>query len=114
MCLGRIRAIAGKLGHKPTAPFNRAKAEPPAYAAEEIYGIFESDGMRAYDVKEVIARVVDGGKFDEYKAEYGKTVVCGLARIGGFAVGVVANQAVPAQATDPRSCAKSGGFCRGL
>ena len=112
ICLERIRSVAGKLGHKPGAPFNRTKAEPPAYAAEEIYGIFEADGMRTYDVKEIIARVVDGGKFDEYKAEYGKTVVCGLARIGGFAVGIVANQAVPAQQTDPSSGAKRVEFGR--
>jgi len=112
ICLERIRSVASKLGHKPGAPFNRTKAEPPAYAAEEIYGIFEADGMRPYDVKEIIARVVDGGKFDEYKAEYGKTVVCGLARIGGFAVGIVANQASPAQQTDPTSGAKRVEFGR--
>jgi 3-methylcrotonyl-CoA carboxylase beta subunit len=112
ICLERIRSVASKLGHKPGAPFNRTKAEPPAYAAEEIYGIFEADGMRPYDVKEIIARVVDGGKFDEYKAEYGKTVVCGLARIGGFAVGIVANQASPAQQTDPSSGAKRMEFGR--
>jgi 3-methylcrotonyl-CoA carboxylase beta subunit len=112
ICVERIRSVAGKLGHKPGAPFNRTKAEPPAYAAEEIYGIFEADGMRPYDMKEIIARVVDGGKFDEYKAEYGKTVVCGLARIGGFAVGIVANQALPVQQTDPHSGEKRVEFGR--
>ncbi|HEU4414207.1 MAG TPA: acyl-CoA carboxylase subunit beta [Candidatus Angelobacter sp.] len=112
ICLERLRSVAGKLGQKPTAPFNRTKAEPPAYAAEEIYGIFESDGMRPYDMKEIIARVVDGGKFDEYKAEYGKTVVCGMARIGGFAVGIVANQALPVQQTDPHSGDKRVEFGR--
>jgi acetyl-CoA carboxylase carboxyltransferase component len=112
ICLERIRSVVSKLGHKPTAPFNRMKAEPPAYAAEEIYGIFESDGMRPYDMKEIIARIVDGAKFDEYKAEYGKTVVCGLARIGGFAVGIVANQASSAQQTDPSSGAKRVEFGR--
>jgi acetyl-CoA carboxylase carboxyltransferase component len=112
ICLERVRSVVSKLGHKPGAPFNRIKAEPAAYAAEEIYGIFESDGMRPYDVKEIIARVVDGAKFDEYKAEYGKTVVCGLARIGGFAVGIVANQATPAQQTDPSSGAKRMEFGR--
>jgi 3-methylcrotonyl-CoA carboxylase beta subunit len=112
ICLERIRSVVSKLGHKPTAPFNRMKAEPPAYAAEEIYGIFEADGMRPYDMKEIIARIVDGAKFDEYKAEYGKTVVCGLARIGGFAVGIVANQASPAQQTDPSSGAKRVEFGR--
>jgi acetyl-CoA carboxylase carboxyltransferase component len=112
ICLERLRSVVSKLGHKPTAPFSRTKAEPPAYAAEEIYGIFEADGMRPYDMKEIIARVVDGGKFDEYKAEYGKTVVCGLARIGGFAVGIVANQASPAQQTDPSSGEKRVEFGR--
>jgi acetyl-CoA carboxylase carboxyltransferase component len=112
ICLERIRSVVSKLGHKPGAPFNRVKAEPPAYAAEEIYGIFEADGMRPYDMKEIIARIVDGAKFDEYKAEYGKTVICGLARIGGFAVGIVANQASPAQQTDPSSGEKRVEFGR--
>ncbi len=112
ICLERIRSVVSKLGHKPGAPFNRVKAEPAAYAAEEIYGIFEADGMRPYDMKEIIARIVDGAKFDEYKGEYGKTVICGLARIGGFAVGIVANQASPAQQTDPSSGAKRVEFGR--
>jgi 3-methylcrotonyl-CoA carboxylase beta subunit len=112
ICLERIRSVVSKLGHKPGAPFNRVKAEPAAYAAEEIYGIFEADGMRPYDMKEIIARIVDGAKFDEYKAEYGKTVICGLARIGGFAVGIVANQASPAQQTDPSTGAKRVEFGR--
>ncbi len=68
--------------------------------------------MRPYDMKEIIARIVDGAKFDEYKAEYGKTVICGLARIGGFAVGIVANQASPAQQTDPSSGEKRVEFGR--
>jgi acetyl-CoA carboxylase carboxyltransferase component len=72
----------------------------PALAAEEIYGIYESSAARPYDVKEIIGRIVDASQFDEYKAEYGKTVVCGYARIGGFAVGIVANQKVHAQGTD--------------
>jgi acetyl-CoA carboxylase carboxyltransferase component len=112
ICLERIRSVVSKLGHKPGAPFNRVKAEPAAYAAEEIYGIFEADGMRPYDMKEIIARIVDGAKFDEYKAEYGKTVICGLARVGGFAVGIVANQASPAQQTDPSSGEKRVEFGR--
>ncbi|HET9839490.1 MAG TPA: acyl-CoA carboxylase subunit beta [Candidatus Angelobacter sp.] len=112
ICIERIRSVVSKLGRKPVAPFDRIKVEPAAYAAEEIYGIFEADGMKPYDVKEIIARVVDGGKFDEYKAEYGKTVVCGLARIGGFAVGIVANQASPAQQTDPSSGDKRVEFGR--
>jgi 3-methylcrotonyl-CoA carboxylase beta subunit len=112
ICIERLRSVVSKLGHKPKAPFDRIKAEPAAYTAEEIYGIFEADGMRPYDMKEIIARVVDGGKFDEYKAEYGKTVICGLARIGGFAVGIVANQALPVQQTDPHSGDKRVEFGR--
>ena len=73
---------------------------PPALAGEEIYGIYDSSPARPYDIKEVIARITDASKFDEYKPEYGKTLVCGYARIGGFAVGIVANQKVHAQATD--------------
>ncbi|HKW73905.1 MAG TPA: carboxyl transferase domain-containing protein [Terriglobales bacterium] len=112
ICLERIRSVVGKLGQKPTAAFNRIKAERPAYPPEEIYGIFEADGARPYDIREIIARIVDGSKFDEYKAEYGKTVVCGLARIGGLAVGIVANQAVSAQQIESHSGEKRLEFGR--
>ncbi|HEY6970611.1 MAG TPA: acyl-CoA carboxylase subunit beta [Candidatus Angelobacter sp.] len=99
-CIERIRSLAARLGHKPTAPFDRRKSEEPAYSPEEIYGIFEADPGRPYDVKEIIARIVDGSRFDEYKAEYGKTVICGFARVGGFSVGIVANQALHVQQAD--------------
>jgi len=99
-CIERIRSLVSKLGDKPRAPFDRIEPEPPAHAEEEIYGIFESDPAKPYDMKEIIARVVDGSQFDEYKAEYGKTLICGYARIGGFAVGIVANQAVKVEQTD--------------
>jgi 3-methylcrotonyl-CoA carboxylase beta subunit len=91
-CITRIRSLLDKMGRKPAAPFDRKKAEPPKYSAEEIYGIFEADPARPYDMKEILARIVDGSRFDEYKAEYGQTVLCGYARIGGWAVGIVANQ----------------------
>lgn len=112
LCIERIRSLASRMGHKPTAPFDRKKAEEPAYPAEEIYGIFEADPSRPYDVKEIIARIVDGSRFDEYKSEYGKTVICGYARIGGFSVGVVANQALHVQQTDPHSGEKRVEFGR--
>jgi 3-methylcrotonyl-CoA carboxylase beta subunit len=99
-CLARIRSLVEKMGHRPSAPFNRANPELPAFAAEELYGIFESDAARPYDMKEVIARLVDGSRFDEYKPEYGKTLICGFARIGGFAVGIVANQKMHVQQVD--------------
>src|SRR2546430_11060167 len=90
-CLQRIRALVDKMGHPLAARFDYKESEHPAYPPEEIYGIFSSDSARQYDMREVIARVVDASKFEEYRAEYGKTVVCGYARIGGWAVGIVAN-----------------------
>jgi 3-methylcrotonyl-CoA carboxylase beta subunit len=99
-CLARIRAIVEKWGYRRQSPWDRKKPEDPALAAEEIYGIYDSSPGRPYDMKEIVARIVDGSRFDEYKPEYGKTVLCGYARIGGFAVGIVANQKLHAQATD--------------
>ncbi len=99
-CLARIRSIIEKWGYRRQSPWERKKPVPPALAAEEIYGIYDSSPARPYDIKEVIARIVDASKFDEYKSEYGKTIICGYARIGGFAVGIVANQKLHAQATD--------------
>ncbi len=99
-CLARIRAIVEKWGYRRQSPWDRKKPEDPALAAEEIYGIYDSSPGRPYDMKEIVARIVDGSRFDEYKPEYGKTVVCGYARIGGFAVGIVANQKLHAQAID--------------
>jgi 3-methylcrotonyl-CoA carboxylase beta subunit len=99
-CLARIRSIIEKWGYRRQSPWDRKKPVPPALAAEEIYGIYDSSPSRPYDVKEVIARIADASKFDEYKPEYGKTLVCGYGRIGGFAVGIVANQKMHAQSTD--------------
>jgi len=99
-CLARIRAIVEKWGYRRQSPWDRKKPEEPALAAEEIYGIYDSSPGRPYDMKEIVARIVDGSRFDEYKPEYGKTLLCGYARIGGFAVGIVANQKLHAQATD--------------
>ena len=99
-CLARIRSIIEKWGYRRQSPWDRKKPVPPALAAEEIYGIYDSSPARPYDIKEIIARLVDASKFDEYKPEYGKTVVCGYARIGGFAVGIVANQKLHAHGTD--------------
>jgi acetyl-CoA carboxylase carboxyltransferase component len=100
-CLKRIRSLVEKMGYRSFGgPFHQAAPESPLYAAEELYGIYESDPSRPYDMREVIARIVDGSKFDEYKAEYGQTVLCGYARIGGYAVGIVANQKLHVQQTD--------------
>ena len=99
-CIARIRGIVEKWGYRRQSPWDRKKPQDPALTAEEIYGIYDSSPARPYDMKEIIARVVDGSRFDEYKADYGKTVLCGYARIGGFAVGIVANQKLHAQQID--------------
>ena len=99
-CIARIRSIIEKWGYRRQSPWDRKKPVPPALAAEEIYGIYDSSPARPYDIKEIIARITDASHFDEYKPEYGKTLVCGYARIGGFAVGIVANQKLHAQGTD--------------
>jgi 3-methylcrotonyl-CoA carboxylase beta subunit len=101
-CLARIRAIVEKWGYRRQSPWDRKKPQDPSLTAEEIYGIYDPSPSRPYDMKEILARIVDAGRFDEYKPEYGKTLVCGYARIGGFAVGIVANQKLQARQTDPQ------------
>jgi 3-methylcrotonyl-CoA carboxylase beta subunit len=91
-CLKRIRALVDKIG-SPDAPiFNHVKPTEPLYPATEIAGIFSDNPAKQYDMREIIARIVDGSVFEEYRAEYGETLLCGYARIGGWAVGIVANQ----------------------
>jgi len=91
-CLEKIRDIVSKIGSVPPAPFNRIATRPPAFPVEEIAGLIPSDRAKPYDMYEVLARLVDGSEFDEYKAGYGKTLITGYARIDGWAVGIVANQ----------------------
>ncbi|HEX4180135.1 MAG TPA: carboxyl transferase domain-containing protein [Caulobacteraceae bacterium] len=89
-----VRAIMANLNAaKPGGPILTAP-EPPKYDPEELYGIVPSDARAAYDVREVIARVVDGSRFDEFKALYGTTLVCGFARIWGQPVAILANNGV--------------------
>jgi len=91
-CLARIRSLVGQIGHAPAPRFDRIAAEPPLYPIDEVYGIFSSDPARPYDMREILARIVDGSRFEEYRREYGQTILCGYARIEGWAVGIVANQ----------------------
>jgi len=91
-CLKRIRAIVDKMGAPNPPIFSHARLHEPLYAAGDLYGIFSGDPAKQYDMREIIARIVDGSAFDEYRAEYGETLLCGYARIGGWAVGIVANQ----------------------
>jgi acetyl-CoA carboxylase carboxyltransferase component len=91
-CLKRIRALVDKIGHPAASPFDHKTAEPPAHSPNDIYGIFSAAAGKQYDMREIIARIVDRSEFEEYRAEYGQTLVCGFARIGGWAAGIVANQ----------------------
>jgi 3-methylcrotonyl-CoA carboxylase beta subunit len=102
-CIARIRSLIDKLGQRASAPFSRIDPEEPALPKEQLLGIVDADPAKPYDTKEIIGRIVDGSRFDEYKAEYGKTVLCGYGRIGGFAVGIVANQKLHVQEVDKHS-----------
>lgn len=90
-CIDQVRRIMDKLGEKPKAGFDRVTPEKPV-TPKKIYGVVSPDNSKPYDVREVIGKVVDGGQFDEFKKSYGKTIVCGYARVDGWAVGIVANQ----------------------
>jgi acetyl-CoA carboxylase carboxyltransferase component len=115
-CIERLRGLVGKIGERQglgirdqglgrTEVFSRVEfdveRDAPRFAAEDLYGLIDPmlGASNAYDVRDVIARVVDRSEFDEYKAEFGRTVVCGYARIGGRAVGIVANQKMNQQMT---------------
>ncbi len=88
------RSIVGTLGGAKSLPADREEPEDPAFDPKEIYGIVPSDPRQPYDVREIIARLVDGSRFQEFKARYGTTLVCGFARLSGFLVGIVANNGI--------------------
>src|SRR5690554_1144828 len=90
--LDRIKSIMGKIGDYEKAGFNRIEPQKPALDENEIYGILPASRTEQYDMYEIIKRMVDNSEFDEYKADYGKTLICCYARIDGWAVGIVANQ----------------------
>jgi acetyl-CoA carboxylase carboxyltransferase component len=105
LCLARLRSLVAKMGERPGADqaaevFRRRKfdalRDAPQFSAEDMYGLLNPapGASNVYDMREVIARIVDRGEFDEYKAEFGRTVLCGYAWIGGRAVGIVANQKI--------------------
>lgn len=91
-CLDRIKRIMSKLGDFEKAGFNREASAPPKLDEKEILGIIPDSREKPYDMREVIKRLVDNSEFDEYKEGYGQTILCGYARIDGWAVGIVANQ----------------------
>ncbi|MCL4639189.1 MULTISPECIES: acyl-CoA carboxylase subunit beta [Olivibacter] len=91
-CLDSIRRIIEKLSAPLNSGFNRIKPVLPALDSKEIYGLLPNLREKPYDMAEIIQRLVDNSEFDEYKALYGKSILCGLARVDGWAVGIVANQ----------------------
>ena len=90
-CLDHVKRMMSMLGEKERAGFDRITPKQPKKNPEELYGIFPSDG-KPYDVLDIIERIVDDSDFEQFKADYGKTIVCGYGRIDGWAVGIVANQ----------------------
>jgi acetyl-CoA carboxylase carboxyltransferase component len=90
--LDHIKNIFSKMGSFEAAGFNREKPQAPAKNQKDIYGIIPTDSGKQYDMHEVIYRLVDNSDFDEYKDKYGQSIICGIARIEGWAVGIVANQ----------------------
>ncbi len=89
-CLARLRQLASQMGPPPPSPFQRVPASPPSRPLEDVYALMPL-APQEYSVREIFKCVFDDGELLEYKAEYGKTLVCGYARVGGFSVGVVAN-----------------------
>jgi 3-methylcrotonyl-CoA carboxylase beta subunit len=113
-CIARLRSLVGKLGSRTANSGQRAEdgevfsrvrfnelTDAPRFAAEDLYGLMDTaaGATNIYDVRDVIARLVDRSEFDEYKADFGRTLVCGYARIAGRAVGIVANQKLNQQMT---------------
>ena len=92
--IGMVRNIIENLNRPPKTHLDIKKPEEPAYDINEIYGIIPKDSRRPFEVREIIARIVDGSKFHEFKSLYGQTIVCGFARIMGYPVGILANNGV--------------------
>ncbi|MDZ4795518.1 MAG: carboxyl transferase domain-containing protein [Bacteroidota bacterium] len=90
-CMDHIKKMFSMLGATPKAGFDRVASKAPAKSPEELYGLFPHDG-KPYDMVEIIERIVDDSEFEQFKEEYGKTIICGYGRIDGWAVGIVANQ----------------------
>jgi 3-methylcrotonyl-CoA carboxylase beta subunit len=92
--LATARRIVGNLNRTKSPEVAIREAVDPAYPAEELYGVVSADPRKPFDVREIIARIVDGSEFDEFKQLYGMTLVCGFAHIFGYPVGIVANNGI--------------------
>jgi acetyl-CoA carboxylase carboxyltransferase component len=91
-CLDQVKKIMSTLGHSQVAGFDRIEPRKTSKNPDELFGLFPSDATKPYDMLEIIERIVDAPGIQQYKEEYGKTIICGYARIDGWAVGIVANQ----------------------
>lgn len=91
-CLDQVKKIMSRLAPIPSPIFDRVRPAPPRHAAEELYGLLPADATKPYDMVSLIERIVDDSVFEQFKEDYGKTILCGYARIEGWAVGIVANQ----------------------
>ena len=91
-CISRLRRLVAQMGNMQRAPFARSEAIEPRFDPDDLYGIYDDDPVRQYEMKEIIARIVDDSEFVEYRADIGRTLLCGYSRIGGWSVGIVANQ----------------------
>lgn len=91
-CLARLRRLLSQLPADPKPPSAGAPVEPPARSAEDVFSIVRTDPSAQYDIRDLFAAILDGGKFDEYRADYGKSLVCAFGRLGGISLGIVANQ----------------------
>ncbi|MGX0962290.1 3-methylcrotonyl-CoA carboxylase beta subunit [Bradyrhizobium japonicum] len=92
--IGIARRIVGTLKPSARPNLNIHKPRDPLFAAEEIYGVVPVDGRKPFDVRDIIARIVDGSEFDEFKKLYGTTLVCGFAHVWGYPVGIIANNGI--------------------
>ncbi len=91
-CLATIRDLVSHFAPIPPAPFDRTDPQDPAFSPDEITALMPASGAQPYDTHELLARLIDANTWTEYKAEYGKSLVCGYARIDGWSVGIVSNQ----------------------
>ena len=92
--LAIARRIVANLNWRKQPPLSLSEPREPLYATEELYGVIPTDTKKPFDVREIIARIVDGSDFDEFKARYGTTIVCGFARLWGYPLGIVANNGI--------------------
>jgi len=92
--LGVTRNIISHINKQKYQPWETKKPVEPLYPKEELYGVIPTDSRQPFDIREIIARVVDGSEFDEFKSLYGNTLICGFARIFGYPVGIIANNGI--------------------